>query len=66
MAADDLHPGVNISRSGNVFGLTLDGELWRAVCLRCDTVVAESCDLAEINAAEARHHCGRNPTQSNQ
>ncbi len=57
MATDIFRSALIITQLPSMFALAVHNDVWKAVCLRCGSVVVENGDLSEINRAEELHHC---------
>ncbi len=57
MATDIFRSSLIITRLPSMFALAEHDKVWKAVCLRCGSVVVENGELSEIRKAEALHHC---------
>ncbi len=64
MPEADLQSSQSETLVPNVFALTVKTDLWRAECLRCGVIVAESRDFSDVQMAEALHVCVSISTRS--
>jgi hypothetical protein len=60
MATDIFRSSLIITRLPSMFALAQHDKAWKAVCLRCGSVVVENGELSEIWKAEGLHHCEPN------